>query len=319
METPKVSIILPVYNAGPYLTKCLDSLVNQTLKDIEIICVLDCPTDGSDKTVYEYAALDNRIKVIANEKNLHIGLSRNVGLRNATGEYIGFVDHDDYLELNMYELLYEIAKEKNAMISSCLRDTVNVIKHEIRSSHNTNGMSCKNLLVQILVANNLSTSFVVWNKLYSRDFIARNNFIFFDTKVYSNEDAYFNFQIYLELIANNMEVAYISNTLYHHVYHTNNEGGESRYLLNQINFREKISETILSNGSLNKIYMEELYIGNSRLLYTMFRHRYFKLSQLKSFPNICSNIKECWSLYHRDLTIPKNIFGVILRLLLLKK
>ena len=108
---PLVSVILPVYNAGEYLRPCLDSLVNQTLRSIEIICVLDCPVDGSDMVVEEYAAGDNRIVVLKNEQNLHIGESRNVGMRVAKGVYIGFSDHDDIRELDMYEKLCAIAEQ----------------------------------------------------------------------------------------------------------------------------------------------------------------------------------------------------------------
>ena len=103
--TPKVSIIVPIYNAGKFLEKCLDTLVNQTLKDIEIILVLDCPTDGSDRIAREYAEKDPRIRLIINEQNLNIGLSRNEGLKIARGEYIGFSDHDDWRELDMYEII----------------------------------------------------------------------------------------------------------------------------------------------------------------------------------------------------------------------
>ena len=98
--TPKVSIIVPIYNAGKFLEKCLDTLVNQTLKDIEIILVLDCPTDGSDRIAREYAEKDPRIRLIVNEQNLNIGLSRNEGLKIARGEYIGFSDHDDWSTKN---------------------------------------------------------------------------------------------------------------------------------------------------------------------------------------------------------------------------
>ena len=110
----KVSIILPVYNAGEHLRRCLDTLINKTLKEIEIIVVLDCPTDNSDKIVKEYAVNDSRIKIVENKVNLHIGESRNRGLEVASGEYIGFSDHDDYRELNMYEELYNNAKENNS-------------------------------------------------------------------------------------------------------------------------------------------------------------------------------------------------------------
>ena len=122
--TPKVSIIVPIYNAGKFLEKCLDTLVNQTLKDIEIILVLDCPTDGSDRIAREYAEKDPRIRLIINEQNLNIGLSRNEGLKIARGEYIGFSDHDDWRELDMYEKLYQKAREDQADIAISNFDSI---------------------------------------------------------------------------------------------------------------------------------------------------------------------------------------------------
>ena len=76
---PKVSIIVPIYNAGGFLSRCLDSLINQTLREIEIILVLDVPTDGSDKVAEMYAEQESRIKLVYNKSNLHIGFSRNEG------------------------------------------------------------------------------------------------------------------------------------------------------------------------------------------------------------------------------------------------
>ena len=110
----KVSIIVPVYNSGKYLKTCLDSIVRGTLKDIEIIAIDDCSTDNSLLILEEYAKKDSRIKVYHNEKNLGQGASRNRGLDVARGEYIGFVDSDDYVSCTMYENMYNIAIETNA-------------------------------------------------------------------------------------------------------------------------------------------------------------------------------------------------------------
>ena len=106
----KVSVVIPVYNVEKYLRECLDSVVNQTLKDIEIICVNDGSTDSSLDILTEYASKDNRIKII-DKKNTGYGHSMNVGIDNATGEYLGIVEPDDYIELDMYETLYNKAKE----------------------------------------------------------------------------------------------------------------------------------------------------------------------------------------------------------------
>lgn len=112
---PKVSVIIPVYNVEKYLRQCLDSVINQTLQDIEIICVDDGSTDNCPNILDEYAAKDARIKII-HKKNEGYGKAMNVGISHASGEYIGIVEPDDYIELNMYETLYEIAKNKNIEI-----------------------------------------------------------------------------------------------------------------------------------------------------------------------------------------------------------
>ena len=101
---PKVSIIIPVYNTAPYLRECLDSVVNQTLKDIEIIIVDDGSTDGSTEICKEYAAKDCRIKLLIQE-NQGVVVARNSGISLASAPYVGFVDSDDYIELDMYEEL----------------------------------------------------------------------------------------------------------------------------------------------------------------------------------------------------------------------
>ena len=113
----KVSIIVPCYNVEKYIDRCLLSLINQTLKEIEIILINDGSTDRTDEIIQKYLN-DNRIKYFK-RTNHGIGNTRNFGLKEATGEYIGFVDSDDYIELNMIELLYKKATEKNLDIVVC--------------------------------------------------------------------------------------------------------------------------------------------------------------------------------------------------------
>ena len=107
---PKVSVILPIYNAGRYLRECLNSIIHQTFKEIEIICVNDGSTDNSLDIITEYAQKDSRIKYI-NKPNAGYGQTMNCGLDLAMGEYIGIVEPDDYIESTMYEILYKRAKE----------------------------------------------------------------------------------------------------------------------------------------------------------------------------------------------------------------
>ena len=105
---PSVSIVVPIYNVEKYLKQCLDSIISQTLKDIEIILVNDGSKDGSLKIIKDYAARDNRIKVV-DKANTGYGNSMNIGLSKATGKFIGIVESDDYIEPDMFETLYNLA------------------------------------------------------------------------------------------------------------------------------------------------------------------------------------------------------------------
>lgn len=112
----KVSVIVPIYNTEKFLDKCLNSLMNQTLEDIEIICVNDGSTDNSLSIIEKYANIDSRIKVLTQE-NKKQGAARNSGLKIADAEYIGFVDSDDWVDLDYYEKLYNTAVKYDADIA----------------------------------------------------------------------------------------------------------------------------------------------------------------------------------------------------------
>lgn len=118
MNDITVSIVVPVYNVAPYLKKCLDSVVNQTLKNVEIILVDDGSTDGSGEICKEYAAKDDRV-IYFYKENEGLAAARQDGIERARGEYVGFVDSDDWLELNMYERMYSVAKENDADVVFC--------------------------------------------------------------------------------------------------------------------------------------------------------------------------------------------------------
>lgn len=115
---PLVSILIPVYKTELFLEECLDSLVNQTLKDIEIVCVNDGSPDNSEAILKRYAEADPRI-VIVNKKNGGLPSARNAGLDVAKGKYVGFVDSDDYVQPNMFERLYQAAEEKDCEVVIC--------------------------------------------------------------------------------------------------------------------------------------------------------------------------------------------------------
>lgn len=114
----KISVIVAVYNTEKYIEKCLRSLLNQTYQNLEIIVVDDGSTDNSKEVLKKYSHND-KIKLIYNKKNSGLSYSRNVGLENATGDYIGYIDSDDYVDLDYYEKLIQAIIENKADIAIC--------------------------------------------------------------------------------------------------------------------------------------------------------------------------------------------------------
>ena len=133
---PKVSVCVPVYNVEKYIGRCLNSILNQTIKDIEIIVVNDCTPDDSMKIVMEYADKDPRVKIINHKKNLGLMMARYTGYMAATGDYITFCDSDDALIANSVELLYSSALSSDADIVSGQLLYINIVgeKHLLDSS-----------------------------------------------------------------------------------------------------------------------------------------------------------------------------------------
>ena len=194
MSQPKISVIIPVYNVEEYLQKCLDSVVNQTLKDIEIICINDGSTDNSLQILEEYAQKDSRIIVI-NQQNQGVAAARNKGLEIARGDYIWFVDSDDYVERNGLDYVYKKSKENNADIV-CF-GVNNICKSTIISGHTNQYLSEINMTCQIDL--NIKKHFLhnIWDKLFSRKFI--QNIIKFPNGILTAEDGIFNlFCLYKE-------------------------------------------------------------------------------------------------------------------------
>lgn len=191
---PKVSVIIPVYNVEKYLRECLDSVVNQTLKDIEIICVNDGSTDGSLAILEEYARKDGRIRII-NKSNSGYGASMNKGLQAASAEYIGIVESDDFVELNMFETLYETAK------NNCL-DLVRCRYFEYKSIENSNTL-IENAWVpknEIYCPLENQAPFwqapAIWCNLFKKSMIENNDIQFLETPGASYQDTSFAFKLY---------------------------------------------------------------------------------------------------------------------------
>lgn len=135
IATPKVSIVVPSLNSIAYIHECIDSILNQTLKDIEIICVDAGSSDGTLEVLREYERKDSRLKVIVSSKKSY-GYQMNLGIKEARGEYLGIVESDDYIKENMYERLYEIAKKYDCEVVKA--DMMDFIRTENGEQENTN-------------------------------------------------------------------------------------------------------------------------------------------------------------------------------------
>ena len=178
----KVSVIIPVYNVEPYLKQCMDSVVGQTLKDIEIICVDDGSTDNSLDILREYAAEDSRIQIIE-QKNAGAGAARNNGMRYATGKYLSFLDSDDFFEPRMLEKAYDLAEKDQADFVAYKSDQYHTDKNqfvlvnwvirenEIPPYHPFNHRQMTGNVFKVFVG-------WAWDKLFLKEFVDKYHLTF---------------------------------------------------------------------------------------------------------------------------------------------
>lgn len=188
---PKLSVLVPIYNVEKYLDECLASLVNQTLKDIEIICINDGSTDGSTKIIQRYAKKYPNFTVI-NKQNSGYGDSMNQGLKKATGEYIGIVESDDFIEPNAFEELYELAKKNSADIVKA-----NYFYHSETGDKIHEVAKNQKLNTPLSIADAPSILLEepgIWSAIYRRDFLNANKICFRTTPGASYQDTGFHFK-----------------------------------------------------------------------------------------------------------------------------
>lgn len=204
---PKVSIIVPIYNVEKYLDRCMESLLNQTLKDIEIIMVDDGSPDNCPKMCDEYASKDNRVKVI-HKKNAGLGYARNSGLEKATGEYVAFVDSDDYVEMDAYEALLKSAIEyqADAVFAGFKTETTPgnwVIEKEADTalvlSQKESYLYMLNMVANLPgVKEERATSMSVWHSIYKKSIIDNFNLRFPSEREVVCEDIPFQVDFFLK-------------------------------------------------------------------------------------------------------------------------
>lgn len=244
----EVSIIVPIYNVEKYLNRCLDSLVNQTFKDIEIIALNNGSTDSSLDILKDYASNDNRITIIDNE-NLGVSKARNIGIDKASGKYIVFVDSDDWIDTNMIEVLYSNITKNNCDLVMCTY----VREFDDHSKEKIFNLSDVNLYVDDEVKDQLLRKLIgpvgkelanpeyldalgtVWAKMYKSSLLKDNNLKFVDlSEIGSGEDTLFNVYAFNE--AN--RVILLNRPMYHY-WRGNTNSITSRYIPNFVEKRRR--------------------------------------------------------------------------------
>lgn len=254
-----ISVIINVYNGEKFIKKCLDSVINQTYKNIEIIIVNDGSTDNTLSICESYK--DNRIKII-NQENMGLSLSRNVGIDNATGEYLFFVDVDDYIELDAIEYLYKLTKENNTMIATCSTMDIRSYNFEVKPRKEiVRVISGKEMLKNILMSKDRFGT--VWNKLIKKELFDNIRF----------EDRIINDVVVLYKLALATEkVTYSNQIKYYYLRHSNSITAK-RYASRTIDFykaaieRYNYIKNIYPEFEENEICLcwmiERLYVENT--------------------------------------------------------
>jgi glycosyltransferase involved in cell wall biosynthesis len=204
VHNPKISVIVPVYNAKLFLCRCLNSIIEQTFTDFEVILVNDNSQDGCSEICNEYAYKDNRINVIHNSVNQGSSISRKIGLDNSCGGYIQFIDSDDWIEKNMFERLY----------STAVSADYDVVWHDFFGGN----LSCREQNIDYLNNIEICKKFFdkesgitpsVWNKFTKREILLQVNF----PKAMQWEDLV----ISIQLINKAVKIKHLPEAFYHHV------------------------------------------------------------------------------------------------------
>src|SRR5690606_34237575 len=221
---PKVSVVVPVYNVEKYIDRCMESLLHQTLIDIEVILVNDGSPDNSPLICDEYAKKDRRVKVV-HKLNGGLGYARNSGIEIAKGEYIAFVDSDDYVDTNMYKTLYDVAKNNDSDTVFC------GFNRELKKGKFFPVSECKELvqhegeeeigkLLLDFIASKPEDSverkyaMSVWHGIYKLDIIRENNIRFVSEREYASEDLPFQIDFFKK--AN--RINFIPDVFYYYCY-----------------------------------------------------------------------------------------------------
>lgn len=287
---PKISVIIPIYNAEKYIDKCIESVVAQTIKDLEIVLIDDESTDKSGQKCDEWAKKDFRIKVL-HIKNLGVSNARNVGIREAKGEFIMFVDSDDWIKETMLETL--LAKIDNQKTDVVFCDYINVLGNEEINCEKVIDYSVYNDAEVSVVIQNMfgGGKFFssIWRGIYRRKLIEEKNIRFM--KIKFAEDMLFN----LEYLLNSSSVEIIEDKLY---YYRENQFSALQRLKNNLYEMQKLPYEIFE--LLKKYKSIERYKNELENEIVLAINRTFDIEY--KYTNFVRNIKEFREKYGKILS-----------------
>ena len=256
----KISVIVPVYNVEEYLEECLDSIINQTLEDIEIICVNDGSTDNSLKILKKYAKKDNRIKII-NQKNCGSGCARNSGLNQSQGDYIFFLDSDDFIPLNALELTYDNAISNNSDLIMFkiarfddFKDDYSKPGFPLEDSFNKVDFNNFTFTYKNIKKYVLNSSFSPWSKLYKKDFLEKWRDFKFPINI-----AYEDVLFHVKAVLRSSKISFVPEFLYN--YRTSNVNSITHTESNAIDIFKVCDsvELFLKNENYFEEFEKEFY------------------------------------------------------------
>ncbi len=293
MEKKKISIIVPIYNVEKYLKKCVESILNQTYKNIEVILINDGSTDNANEICLELEKNDQRVKYIST-KNKGVCHARNEGLLIATGEYITFVDADDYIEPNMYEEMIKDIEKNNADIGICGYDTGDTTKEKtLEKKIFDREEAIKNLF------NDNSYRGFLWNKVYKKEVLydEEKNIKLFDERLKILEDLVYNYDIFNKI----NKVIYNHKKFYHYIQRESS-------VLNTKFSKARLTTLIALDILIEKIQDE--YIKNElkiHYLRSASHSLYYLKKDKKNNLDIIKKLRKAKKKYKTDIICNKNI------------
>ncbi|MDD4066600.1 MAG: glycosyltransferase [Clostridia bacterium] len=323
----KISIIIPVYNAEKYVKRCLESIVNQTYTNLEIICINDGSKDNSLQIINEYKKKDNRIIVI-DKVNQGVSEARNDGIKLSSGEYIVFVDADDFIELSMISALYDIMKKNNVDV---VKTSYNIVLDNNKCIRYIYDDEFANKILLRNDAINVFKQFffdgiTIWGTLYRKSLI--DSIDKFDKNFVYGEDVIF----FLNVLLNVKNIYFLNGHLYNYVY--NKDGAcfnVKNYEINKQNFikfskiviNKLIENDFMSNderktinarylGSFLSCFLYSFYTNsNSLKKFKMETESIKKDSYINELLNNCSLKNISWKFKVVILCVKYNLYSVL--------